>query len=227
MAINIATCEDCMELMARYPDKWFELAIVDPPYFDGPNKGTFYHGGNSKKKITYKDLQTWDLPNQKWYDELLRVSKNQIIWGINYYNFQPVPCGRNIWFKDNINSSFSDAEIASNSLIKSVKSFKWLWDGFRQENMLLKEIKLHPTQKPVALYRWLLQNYAKPGDKILDTHLGSGSSRIAAYALGFDFWGCEKDYDYWFAAEKRFKNHIAQQRLFIPEKPIIVQEKLF
>ncbi len=132
-----------------------------------------------------------------------------------------------MWDKKNDASTFSDGEIAYCSLINTVKFFRFMWNGMLQENMGNKEIKIHPTQKPVALYKWLLQNYAKPGDKIFDSHLGSASSAIAAYDLGFDFTGCELDLDYFEASVKRFEKHKAQMSLFTPElKPNIVQDNL-
>ena len=217
--INEAYLIDCMAYMATLPDKAFELAIVDPPYFNGPQKLGYYGCDVSQTKVkrqSYSTLSVWDVPTQDYYSELCRVSQNQIIWGINYYNFAGVPFGRIVWDKGkNPSCTFSDGEIASCSFMETVKFFRYVWDGFIQENMKNKEVKIHPTQKPVALYEWLLQTYAKQGDKILDTHLGSGSSRIACYNLGFDFVGCEIDEDYFKAQEERYAAHIAQQSLFI------------
>lgn len=208
---------DNMDFMSTCKDKQFSLAIVDPPYFEGPNKNGFYNGGNSKKRIDYLNIKSWTIPDKKYYLELCRISVNQIIWGINYFpkfNNLSGP-GRIIWDKKNESSSFSDCEIASNSLTKSVKIYRYQWNGFLQENMSKKETKIHPTQKPVQLYKWLLKNYAKPGDKILDTHLGSQSSRIACYEGGFDFWGCELDKDYFDSGCKRFENYKLQLKLFL------------
>jgi site-specific DNA-methyltransferase (adenine-specific) len=180
---------DCMDVMRGIPDKMIDLSICDPPYFKGIEMDYFYHGGKSKFQSLagMKKLEHWSLPDNKWYQELCRISKNQIIWGINYFNdFQGVPVGRIFWDKDNENSSFSDGEIASCSLIKSVKKFKYTWDGFRQGgNYKNKEFKIHKTQKPIALYKWLLQNYAKPGQIIFDSHVGSASSLIACEDMGF------------------------------------------
>lgn len=226
MSISIAHNIDCEKFMAGCKDKEFDLACVDPPYFNGPELGNFYHGGNSKKKITYREVSTWKIPNNEYYQELCRISKHQIIWGINYFTeFVGVPVGRNIWIKNNQQSTFSDCEIASNSLIQSVKSFTYTWDGFRQETGKEKEMKIHPTQKPVALYKWLFHNYAKPGWKILDTHLGSGSSRIAAYEMGLDFYACELDTDYFNDQEKRFAEYLKYRELNTPDfLPEIKQE---
>jgi site-specific DNA-methyltransferase (adenine-specific) len=202
--------------MACYPDKYFDLAIVDPPFFDGPNTSDFY-GGKVKNKFRspgrYKKTDFWDIPENDYYQELLRVSKEQIIWGINYFDFQNVPSGRIIWDKKNDSGTFSNGEIASCSLIKSVRFFRFLWHGFLQENMKQKEIRIHPTQKPVALYKWLLSNYAKPEWSILDTHLGSGSIAIACHDLGFDLTACEIDKNIFDESMKRINEYQSQYTL--------------
>lgn len=182
---------DCMDIMRDMPDKAFDLAIVDPPYFDAPNKLGYY--GTTKSTIGVKrpayQVKHWAVPSNDYFNELIRVSREQIIWGCNYYQFIFDP-GRIIWDKVNGNSSFSDAEIAYCSLFNTVRIFPYMWNGMcqglsikegrkQQGNKLLKEKRIRPTQKPVALYKWLLSHYAKPGDKILDTHLGSGSICIA------------------------------------------------
>lgn len=198
---SIVTNEDCMELMARYPDNYFELAIVDPPY------GIDRNNMNMGNSIFNKDNKKWDnsIPNKEYFEELFRITKNQVIWGGNYF---PLPQSQyfSIWDKGETmyGRDFAECEYA------------WVRKGGtriykRNPNQL---DRIHPTQKPIKLYEWLLMNYAKEGDKILDTHLGSGSSRIAAYNLGFDFTGCELDKEYFDAQEKRFQQHIAQQRLF-------------
>jgi len=216
-------CMDCMEAMKQFPDKFFDLAIVDPPYFDGPNKLGYYGADVSKTKVKrqqYSTISKWDVPTNEYYKELLRVSKNQIIWGINYYNFQNVPSGRIVWDKNkNKSCTFSDGEIASCSLIDTVKFFRFTWDGFIQEDMKHKEVKIHPTQKPVALYTWLLNNYAKKGDKILDTHVGSASSLIACHKLGFEYWGFEIDPDYYALATARLESVKAQISIFDEPEP--------
>lgn len=214
MRTNVVHNCDCMDFMKDILDKHFDLAIVDPPYFDGPGKKCFYGGGKSNiYKKHYKQIKSWKIPGQKYYNELCRISKNQIIWGINYYSFIGAGAGRVVWYKDNQNSNFSNCEIAYNSMIKSVKIFIYTWDGFRQGNKNQSIKRIHPTQKPVALYKWLLKNYAKPGWKIFDSHVGSGSSRIACYDMGFEFTGCELDPDYWQGQEDRFKNHISNPEL--------------
>jgi site-specific DNA-methyltransferase (adenine-specific) len=237
--VSIVTNEDCMVMMGRYPDKYFDLAICDPPYFSGPEKRKYYgkeFSSHGVKRIEYKPLEnSWSVPDEKYYQELLRVSKHQIIWGINYYNFSDVPVGRIVWDKCSEESSFSDCELASCSKIKSVRIFRYMWKGMMQGsgirngakmqgNKDLNEKKIHPTQKPLALYYWLLKKYGTKGDNILDTHLGSGGSRIAAYKLGFNFYGCELDEHYFIGQEARFKKAIAEP-LFDQVK--LIQERLF
>lgn len=190
---------DCMEAMCEFPDKHFELAIVDPPYKEdvsGLNAGI-------NRQFEYKNFSPL---NSEYIQQLFRVSKNQIIWGLNYFlellkNTDGFIC----WHKHQT-AHFSECELAWSSIGKG----KLLDRSFNLD----RYNKIHPTQKPVYLYKWILINYAKEGDKILDTHLGSGSSRIAAYDLGFDFTGYEIDKDYFDAQEKRFKNHKAQLKLF-------------
>lgn len=212
-----------MIAMKGFEDKFFDLAIVDPPYFKGVGKLGYMGEQNSSIGVKRGDYEipNWDesIPDEAYLNELLRVSKHQIIWGINYFRFYHA-AGTIVWDKCNDHSSFSDCEIASCSLINSVRIFRFLWDGMRQGaglsspirkrgNAKLNEKRIHPTQKPVALYQWLLLEYAKQGDKILDTHLGSGSHRVAAYKLGFDFWGYEIDSKTFYDAEVRFKRDIA------------------
>ena len=218
---------DCMEAMRGMPDGCFELAVVDPPYFDGPNKRGFYGSKQNKlhtPRVIYPKTPTWEVPGQEYFTELFRVSKNQIVWGCNYYGFHFGP-GRIVWDKCNGDSSFSDCEIAYCSLHNSVRLFRFMWNGMCQGKSVTEghimlgdksknEARIHPTQKPVALYRWIFSRYAKPGDRILDTHLGSGSSRIAAYDAGLDFVGYELDKHYFDAQEARFAAHAAQYTLF-------------
>jgi len=227
---SIVECCDCMDFMAKFPDKFFDLAIVDPPYFKGVAKADYFNSRiKNHRKENEGNAKFWNfgIPNQKYYDELKRVSSNQIIWGCNYYNFlQPV--GRVVWDKVNDNTPFSDCELASIDLIESVKIFRYKWNGMIQQDMKHKETRIHPTQKPVALYIWTLQNYAKPGYKILDTHLGSQSSRIAARIMGFDFWGCEIDPEYFADGCKRFEKEAAQEMLFqAPQREEAEQPNLF
>ena len=202
--------------MATLPDKAFELAIVDPPYFDGPQKPGYYSGTKQRTEVgDYKTLEeSWQVPGQKYADELLRVSKNQIIWGINYFNVA-MPGGRIVWVKGNQGSPFSMADIAYQSFYLRIDLFKYTWSGFWQEAGK-KETRIHPTQKPIALYKWLLHKYAKPGDRILDTHGGSRSLAIACHQMGFDHVSCELDKDYHEDSVKRFKEQTAQMQIFQP-----------
>lgn len=213
------TNEDNMELMARYPNKYFDLAIVDPPY--GINFGEFNRtnkdsNGNRFKANKYKN-SNWDesIPNILYFNELMRISKNQIIWGGNY--FPELWCngckGFIFWYKGNPVENFSDGELAWTSFNKVAKQFEYRYYG-NLEGKTSSYNKIHPTQKPVALYKWLLDRYAKPGDKILDTHLGSGSIAIACHDYGFELTACELDKEYYEKAMQRINNHIKQIKLF-------------
>jgi len=193
------TNEDNMELMARYEDNYFDLAIVDPPYGIGISSNPVRQQHDKKK---------WDdnIPNTDYFSELFRVSKNQIIWGGNYFDLPPTQ-GFFIWDKKQPHDfSLAMCEYAWSSIQKPAK----MWSL----SVLKERRKIHPTQKPVELYEWLLINNAKEGDKILDTHLGSGSIAIACHNLGFELTACELDKDYYEAAMKRLEQHKAQQRLF-------------
>lgn len=195
---------DCLEGMKQYPDKYFDLAIVDPPY--GLLKDSSNGRGKLKNRIFNGNIEHWDkAPDKSYFDELFRVSKNQIIWGGNYFDLPPTR-GFVIWDKKQPFPNFSRCEYAWMSFQVPSKIFEF--DNRTSD-------KIHPTQKPIKLYEWLLMNYAKQGNKILDTHLGSGSSRIASYRNGFDFVGFELDKDYFDAQEKRFKIETAQQQLFV------------
>ena len=206
---------DCIEAMKQYPDKHFELAIVDPPY--GINMDGGKIGGNNCGTAKNYTKKNWDekAPKIEYFMELQRVCKNQIIWGANHF-IQNIPNANSscwiVWDKDNT-GNFADCELAYTSFKTSVRKFEFRWNGMLQGNMKNKEHRIHPTQKPVALYRWLLQNYAKQGDKILDTHLGSGSSRIAADMEGFDFVGYELDKEYFDASVKRYNEYKLQTKL--------------
>jgi len=202
---NIVHRIDNMEHMATLPDNNYDLAIDDPPYFEGVEMDYFYHGGESKygSLAPAKKLDFWKIPDKQYYNELCRISTAQIIWGINYYDFGLTPSGRIIWDKNNQNSTFSDCEIALCSLIKSVRKIVCTWDGFRMGSETgIKRI--HKTQKPVALYKWLLQNYAKAGQTIFDPHVGSRSLGIACNDLGFSYEGCEIDPGVWAEQEYRY-----------------------
>ena len=210
--ISKVTNEDCMELMRRYPDKYFELAIVDPPYGLGID-GQKLNNTNKNPKHNRKahDFKGWDnvMPNEEYFKELFRVSKNQIIWGANYFTEYLKPTKAWIfWYKGQNDLTMSDGEMAWTSFSKVTRQVTI------NRAELIKQNTFHPTEKPVKLYKWLLNNYANEGDKILDTHLGSGSSRIAADKMGFDFYACELDRDYFEAQEKRFKEYKSQLILF-------------
>lgn len=214
--MNIAYNMDCMEAMRQMPDKAFDLAVVDPPY--GINFGEFNRTNKTADGYRYKSNKyhnaRWDVsvPEEEYFTELFRVSKGQIIWGGNYYNLPP--CKEFIfWFKRNPVSNFSDGEFAWTSFGGVAKCFDYAYYG----NINSETERIHPTQKPVALYAWIYKLYAKPGMKILDTHLGSGSSRIAAYDAGLDFTGYEIDPTYFKLQEERFARHIAQTNLFLEE----------
>ena len=206
--INI-TNEDNMELMARYPDNYFDLAIVDPPY--GILNKT-KRGGDHK--FNMKEYSQWDVkPDDSYFEELFRVSKNQIIWGGNYFGQlwkrSEYNKGFIVWDKNQPESlnNFSMAEMAWSSLDKPSKIFRF--------SVRKNRNKIHPTQKPVELYEWLIKMYTKPGDKILDTHLGSGSIAIACDDMGFDLVACELDENYYNSAKQRLFQHQSQQKLFI------------
>jgi len=203
--------EDCVTALKRFNDNHFDLAIVDPPYGNIDAIGLIDNkkkGKQATKRTNYKLFENI-APDDEYYCELARVSKNQIIWGGNFLGL----CGGVIVWQKN-GTAFGEAEVAICSTHKSVKVFEYTWNGMIQQNMKDKEIRIHPTQKPVALYEWILANYAKPNDLILDTHLGSGSSRIAAYKGGFNFVGFEIDQEYYEKQEKRFNDFKSQLRLF-------------
>ena len=205
------TNEDNMELMKRYPDKYFDLAIIDPPYGNIDAIGLTDNKKKGKKATKRKGYKLFEniAPENEYYIELERISKNQIIWGGNFLGL----CGGVIVWQKN-GTAFGEAEVAICSTHKSVKIFEYTWNGMIQGDMKNKEIRIHPTQKPVKLYEWILMNYAKQGDKILDTHLGSGSIAIACHNLGFDLTACELDTEYYNNALKRLQQHQAQLQMF-------------
>lgn len=217
---------DCLEFMQGLPDKYFSLAIVDPPYGigeDGGDKKRTRKGKNYKKVVTHKK-KNWDcdVPNEEYFNELCRVSQNQIIWGANYFvQFLKPSMGWVFWDKI-IGGDFSDGELAYTSFDRALRQFTYSYHGDTKGG----HTRIHPTQKPIALYTWLLQNYAKQGDTIFDSHMGSQSSRIAAHDLGFDFVGCELDKEYFEQGNKRYKEHISKAKLFTPEQLLPTQSKL-
>jgi site-specific DNA-methyltransferase (adenine-specific) len=212
------TNEDNMQLMARYPDNYFELAIVDPPYGIGEDGSKNHTRGKFAISKNYKAFSGNDInsPDIDYFNELIRISKNQIIWGANHF-ISKIPFDSScwiVWDKDNGETDFADCELAWTSFRTSVRKYKFKWQGMLQQNMKNKEVRIHPTQKPVALYKWLLDKYAKQGDKILDTHLGSGSIAISCHDYGFDLTACELDKEYYEKALDRLKKHQMQQKLF-------------
>lgn len=215
--MNIAHNVDCMEYMQSVPDKYFDLAVVDPMYGIGENGAKSGSRANLAKRIDYKPVDDTP-PSSAYFLELFRVSKNQIIWGANHFisAFSRDASCWLVWDKDNGGSNYADCELAWTSFPGAVRKFKYLWAGMRQEKQgASHQYRIHPCEKPIALYAWIYSRYAKPGNKILDTHLGSGSSRIAAYDAGLDFVGCEISPHYFKAQEERYQRHIAQQNIFL------------
>lgn len=218
---------DCMETLRELPGLSYDLAIVDPPYFSGPERRQYYGSPVSSSGVirrSYPVSDKWQVPGEEYFMELERVARYYIVWGCNYYDHK-FPPGRIIWDKCNSTSSFSDAEIAATNLFDSVRLFAFMWNGMlqgksitegrtMQGNKKKNEVRIHPTQKPVALYAWLLQNYAKEGWKILDTHLGSGSIAIACHDLGHSLLGIEIDKQYYDRARKRILEHQRNLTLF-------------
>ena len=203
--------DDCMNVMSKYGDNHFDLAIVDPPYGNQDaigiksSKSKTQHCANRKEYRLFENVA----PTEDYFNELKRVSKNQIIWGGNWFGLKG---GYICWNK--YGTAFGQAELAYCSLIKSVRVFEYQWNGMLQEDMKNKEIRIHPTQKPVDLYKWLLHNYSEKGQKILDTHLGSGSIAVAAHYFGVDLVGIEIDEEYYNKAKHRVDELTKQETLF-------------
>jgi site-specific DNA-methyltransferase (adenine-specific) len=211
---------DCMEVMKQYEDNYFDLAVVDPPYgIDADKKNSTTKKQSTKSATRSNDYgsQSWDsnVPTKEYFLELKRVSKHQIIWGINYYPYDFLNGGRIYWDKQVTMPTYSDGELALCTKINSIRSFTFGWHGMIQGDMKNKEQRIHPTQKPVKLYNWIYKNYAQEGQKILDTHLGSGSNAISAhYAKMGEFVGVELDEDYYKSACERIKKETMQLELF-------------
>jgi site-specific DNA-methyltransferase (adenine-specific) len=212
-----------MEGMKQFPDKYFELAIVDPVYGDVTQGGYMSnpHTCDKLAKAAEYHLSLWSQQKtpKLYFDELFRVSKNQIIWGGNYFqtSINSNSQGWIVWDKENGDNNFADCELAWTSFNRATRQFTFRWAGMLQGDMKNKEYRIHPTQKPIKLYKWLLSHYAHPEDKILDTHVGSASSLIACHQMGFDYIGFEIDKDYWQAATERLDAVKAQQSLFLKE----------
>jgi site-specific DNA-methyltransferase (adenine-specific) len=217
---------DCLDVMRSMPDKAFDLAIVDPPYFDGPNRSGYYGKGYSSLGVEraryYEQIESWEVPEPDYFAELRRVSRHQIIWGANHFanRFDSAAPGWIVWDKLNGASTFADAELAYSSLDKAVRVFRYVWNGMHQGqyggDKSKNEPRIHPTQKPVALYEWLLDNYARAGQRILDTHMGSGSSAIAALNRGFEYCAVEKSPQHFHDAVARIRKAAAQPCLPLP-----------
>ena len=216
---------DCMDGMREFPDKFFDIAIVDPPYFSGPEKRGLFGRKVSPIGVQriYEPLQTWEVPGEEYFLELERVSKHQIVFGCNYFDWH-FPPGRIVWDKCNDTSCFSNCEIASCSLHDSVKIYRYMWCGMMQGksvsegriaqgNKKLNEKRIHQTQKPVNLYRWLTQKYIQPGWNVLDTHVGSASSLIAFEEAGVRYVGFEKDLGMYQKSRKRLDDFRMQLTL--------------
>lgn len=218
---------DCLPFMMECKENEFDLAIVDPPYFEGPNKSGYYGKGYSSLGVQrFNDFGTaefWEVPRKEYFWELFRISKNQIIFGANHFadRFKSDSSGWIIWDKENGKSSFADAELAFTSFAGAVRIYRYMWNGMHQGSfggdVRKNEKRIHPTQKPISLYKWILQNYANPGDKIFDSHLGSGSIACACHDLEFDLVGCEIDPKYFQMAKERLKDHQAQLSLRLEE----------
>ncbi len=209
---------DCMKMMADYPNDYFDLAVVDPPYGIGED-GAKNHSRGKLAPSTKYTPKNWDKesPEVLYFDELKRVSKNQIIWGANHFIEKIKEANSSswiVWDKDNGDSDFADCELAWTSHKSAVRKFKFKWAGMLQGDMKNKEKRIHPTQKPVRLYDWIFQKYAKEGYRILDTHLGSGSIAIAAHYAGLNLTACEIDKEYFKETISRIQIETSQQVLF-------------
>jgi site-specific DNA-methyltransferase (adenine-specific) len=209
---------DCMEAMKSFPDGYFDLAVVDPPYGIGES----LNDNKSRSKLGKSKAYTkknWDLsaPENEYFTELKRLSKNQIVWGANHF-ISKLPFDSScwiVWNKQNGQNDFADCELAWTSFNSAVRMFEFRWHGMLQQDMANKEQRIHPTQKPVKLYEWIYMNYLPKGGKVLDTHLGSGSNRIAADKQGnIEFYGFEIDKEYFDASVKRFDQYKAQLTMF-------------
>lgn len=221
---------DCMDFMASCKDKEFDLALVDPPYFSGPEKREYYGQKISSigVKRLYKKSHAWNMPAPEYFKELERIAKKYIVWGCNYFDYH-FHSGRIVWDKVNDSSDYSDCEIAATNLFSHIRIFRFMWNGMLQGSLIdgkkmegnkkLNQKRIHPTEKPIQLYKWLLYKYAKPNDKIIDTHGGSMSHAIATHdfniieRMNLSLTIMEIDKDYYEAALKRFNLHASQGKL--------------
>ena len=207
---------DCIDYMKTLKDGEFDLAVVDPPYGIDADQKRGDTGRNGHIKQRDYHIGNWDkmIPTAEYFTELKRVSKNQIIWGGNYFlDYLNATSCMLVWDKQNGDNYYADCELAWTSFDTAVRKVKYRWHGFLQADMKNKEVRIHPTQKPMKLYRWIFENYAEKGMKILDTHLGSGSSAVAAHYLGMNFVGCEVDKTYYDLAVKRFNTETVQTEI--------------
>ncbi len=218
--VSVAYNMDCMDYMKSVPDKFFDLAVVDPPY--GLDKKSTHGRGKLKDRCLNRgNIQRWDIrPSQEYFNELFRVSKNQVIWGGNYFDLPPTRCFV-CWDKQQVWENFSQCEMAWTSFQKPAKHVTIPNRGGQSDKN-----KFHPTQKPVELYSYIFKTFAKQGDRILDTHLGSGSSRISAYHLGLDFYSTEIDKEYFDKQEERFRRECLEE-IQTADGTVWVQQKLF
>ncbi len=231
--INIVHNCDCMEFMKDKPDKFYDFAIPDPQYGIGWDKEKESMSAGIRKDGTKRKYNSWNDPIPKkykkgnydnkpppkeYFDKLFKISNYQCIWGGNYFADKiPVSGGWFVWDKKVVMPTLSKCELAWTNCINHIEIFRYLWAGFRKQK---PEDRIHVNQKPVALYKWILKNYAKPDWKIFDSHVGSGSLRIACYDMGFDFEGCELDHNYWQAQEERFKNHVKTKKELFEKEDI-------
>ena len=209
---------DCMEVMKTFKDKQFDLAIIDPPYGISEDGSKNRTRGKLAAAKNYKGYSGGDKepPSKEYFNELFRVSQNQIIWGANHF-ISRMPIDSScwiVWDKDHGETDFADCELAWTSFNTAVRKFQWRWQGMLQQNMKNKQIRIHPNEKPIQLYKWLLDKYAKEGDRILDTHGGGMSIGIACHDYGFELDICELDEHYFKEATDRLKFHVRQQKLF-------------
>ena len=221
--MNTLLLTDCMEYMKTCKDNQFDLAIVDPPYGIGISQGNGFYHRKGKGQANPHKKSDWDntIPKEEYFTELSRISGNQIVWGGNYFTDYLFPTrGWIFWDKLKYVDNYADGELAWTSFDRNTKKYLHQHHGFLNND----GVSIHPTQKPVALYKWLLTNYAKPGDKLFDSHSGSGSFRIAAHDMGFDLDSCELDPDYYRDNEARYQKHIQQIDLFKPEE---IQKNIF
>lgn len=213
--MNVVFNSDCVDGMKKFPDKFFDLVVADPVYGDVPGGGYMSNtGGGKARPLDYHNaIWSQDRPSDEYFSELFRVSKNQIIWGANYFTdlIGKSSSGWIVWDKCRPEGvSYSDCELAFTSFNRATRIFRYRWNGFVQQNMKIREHRIHPTQKPIDLYRWIYRNYANKGYKILDPNVGSGTSRRAAYDFGLDYVGFEIDETYFVDQEKAFEAHTSQ-----------------